>query len=58
MWIYLYIFKWKFDFLPIKSRHMKKATSTGNAGVTILLAIGFLGLVMFLSYMFIASTMK
>jgi len=37
---------------------MKKATSAGNAGLTILLAIGFLGLVMFLSYMFITGTMK
>jgi hypothetical protein len=37
---------------------MKKAHSVGNAGLTIALAIGFLGLVMFLSYMFIAGTMK
>jgi hypothetical protein len=37
---------------------MKKAHSAGNAGLTIALAIGFLGLVMFLSYVFITGTMK
>jgi len=45
-------------FFNKKIRHMKKAHSAGNAGLTILLAIGFLGLVMFLSYMFITGTMK
>ncbi len=37
---------------------MKKATHAGNAALTMLLAIGFLGLVLFLSYLFIAGTMK
>jgi hypothetical protein len=37
---------------------MKKAIHPGNAAVTILLAIGFLGLVLFLSYLFITGTMK
>jgi hypothetical protein len=37
---------------------MKKEIHAGNAAVTILLAIGFLGLVLFLSYLFIAGTMK
>jgi len=37
---------------------MKKATHAANAAFTILLAIGFLGLVLFLSYLFITGTMK
>jgi hypothetical protein len=40
---------------------MKKAThanAAGNTAVTLLLAIAFLGLVMFLSYIFITATMK
>jgi hypothetical protein len=41
-----------------KIRHMKKNTHhlhAGEAAMTILLAIGFLGLVMFLSYLFISG---
>jgi hypothetical protein len=45
-------------FIKKKSRHMKKtthATHVGTAAQTILLAVAFLGLVMFLSYLFITG---
>ena len=45
-------------FIYQKIRHMKKSTQhlhAGEAAMTILLAIGFLGLVMFLSYLFISG---
>lgn len=59
MWIFLYILEENFDFI-LKSSHMKKATThhTGDMATTIGLAIAFLGLVMFLSYLFINATMK
>jgi hypothetical protein len=45
-------------FTTSKFRHMKKSTHSmhvGEAATTVLLAIAFLGLVMFLSYLFIAA---
>jgi len=47
-----------FDIFSLNVRHMKKNTHhlhAGEAVTTILLAIGFLGLVMFLSFLFITG---
>ena len=39
-----------------KFRHMKHPIHLGQTAITVLLAISFLGLVMFLSYIFITTT--
>jgi hypothetical protein len=44
-----------------KIRHMKKSTHAntfGQTATTVLLAVGFLGFVLLLSYLFITGTMK
>jgi hypothetical protein len=40
--------------------HVGKSSSSrsGKIGITVLLALAFLGLVMFLSYLFISGTLK
>jgi len=55
---FLYIRYVELIFIKQKSRHMKKNTQSmhvGTAAQTILLAVAFLGLVMFLSYLFITG---
>ena len=44
------------SIFSLKICHMKHSMHLGNTAVTILLALSFLGLVMFLSYIFITTT--
>ena len=39
-------------------QHSHHSHQPGKTAITVLLAVGFLALVMFLSYIFIASTVK
>jgi hypothetical protein len=57
MRIFLYILYIEDSIYSLKIRHMKHSMHLhlGQTAVTVLLAVSFLGLVMFLSYIFISS---
>jgi hypothetical protein len=58
MRIFLYILYVEDSIYSLKIRHMKHSIHLhlGKTAITVLLAVSFLGLVMFLSYIFITAT--